>query len=275
MAAPRAEVDAGDENQPSHWKRGSEPERRESGNVPGNGPDRSDRSEPREPREPQAHDRPAGQPGQPVRPREPREPVQPVQPAQPVRPSIGPPVERPRWRGNQRPVDDPRLVPDRGDRNDARDPRPDMNRDHDQRTWNRDQRAWDRDGHDRNWNRDRSWDRNYWRDDRGRQWPHERNWYDRYRFDHFHFYGGRYVARQRFFLGYYYLPFAYVPRVWVIGDWLPAAFFYDGRYFVDDYWRFDLYDPPYRCRWLRVRGDALLVDIGTGEVLDVVYDLYW
>jgi Ni/Co efflux regulator RcnB len=173
---------------------------------------------------------------------------------QPARPSSGPLIGRPQWRGNQP---------------------PDTNRDRNQRTWDRNPQTWDRSGADRNWNRDRNWGSNRWRDDRGREWPHERGWYDRYRLDHFHFYGGRYVARQRFFLGYYYLPFAYAPRVWVIGDWLPSPYLYDGRYFVDDYWRFDLYDPPYGCRWVRVRSDALLIDIGTGEVLDVVYDLYW
>jgi Ni/Co efflux regulator RcnB len=55
---------------------------------------------------------------------------------------------------------------------------------------------------------------------------------------------------------------------------LPFAY-YDDRYVIEDYGRFDLYDPPFGCRWVRVRGDALLVDLETGEVLDVVYDLYW
>jgi len=132
----------------------------------------------------------------------------------------------------------------------------------------------DRD-HDRDHDRDR--DRDHWRDDRGRDWHHERGWYDRYRHDHFRYDRGRYYSRTRFYFGYYYSPrtyYSYTTRAWRRGDRLPFAYF-DDRYFIDDYWRFDLYDPPYRCRWLRVRGDALLVDIDNGDVLEVVYELFW
>ena len=32
---------------------------------------------------------------------------------------------------------------------------------------------------------------------------------------------------------------------------------------------------PYASNWVRVGDDALLVDLRTGEVLDVVYELFW
>ena len=59
-----------------------------------------------------------------------------------------------------------------------------------------------------------------------------------------------------------------------MGDRLPSSY-YARRYVIHDYWRFDLYEPPYWAHWVRVRNDALLIDRDTGEVMDAVYDLYW
>jgi Ni/Co efflux regulator RcnB len=164
----------------------------------------------------------------------------------------------------------------RGDRRYARDPRPETDWTREQRDQSR--RDWDNNRHDdhdnRNWNRDRDWDRYHWRDDRGRMWHWDRGWYDRYRFDHFRFYQGRYFARERFRFGYYRAPYGFSTRIWLRGDFLPFGYFNDG-YVVRDYWSFNLFDPPFGCRWVRVRDDALLVDIATGEVVDAVYDLFW
>ena len=200
----------------------------------------------------------------------------------------------------------------RGERRYARDPRPnfnsgdsrrddnrDLNRhygdDRSQRNWQGDHdsnrnRDYRRDGddrrsgsdrdRDRNWNRDRdrNWDRDRdryrWRDDHGRYWYNERGWYDNYRADHFRYRDGRYFSRQRFSIGFYYAPWGYSPRFWLQDWWLPVSY-YDDRYVIYDFWRFDLYEPPYGCRWIRVGSDALLVDRYTGDVVDVVYDLYW
>lgn len=114
-----------------------------------------------------------------------------------------------------------------------------------------------------------------WRDSQGRDWRANRGWYDRYRVDHFRFNGGRYFARQRYALGGYAWPRGYSRRVWLAGEWLPSVFFIDGRYDLNDYWFYDLYEPPLGCHWTRVGDDALLIDELTGEVLDVVYDLFW
>ena len=195
---------------------------------------------------------------------------------------------------NGRPSGDRPAISDRGERRFARDPRPPTKWDHDQTNWNNDGhgdrqdsrergpgRNWDRGGGDQrardgnNWNGDRGWDQNHWRDDHGHDWHHERGWYDRYRVDHFRYYGGRYYGRTRYSYGYYYLPFAYTSRVWIAGDWLPSAYIYDGRYFIDDYWRFGLYEPPFGCGWIRVSGDALLIDLATREIVDAIYNLYW
>ena len=114
-----------------------------------------------------------------------------------------------------------------------------------------------------------------WRDSPGHDWRANRGWYDRYRVDHFRFNGGRYFARQRYSVGGYAWPRGYTTRLWLAGEWLPLAFFIDGRYDLNDYWFYDLYEPPIGCRWTRVGNDALLIDEVTGEVLDVVYDLFW
>ncbi|WP_375403326.1 RcnB family protein [uncultured Sphingomonas sp.] len=50
--------------------------------------------------------------------------------------------------------------------------------------------------------------------------------------------------------------------------------------FAQDYWLDDPYDyrlpPAYGpYRWVRYHGDALLVDLRTGRVIDVVYDIFY
>jgi Ni/Co efflux regulator RcnB len=166
-----------------------------------------------------------------------------------------------------------------GDRKGFNDPRPNTNWqvDHNSgrqrgddhgRGNDRDDRNWNRDN-DSHWNRDRDWHDRY-----GRDWRRDRGWYDQYRYNHFRRYNDRFFARERFFIGYYYAPRGYGSRVWLVGDFLPFTYFGD-RYFLDDFNRFDLYDPPYGCRWVRVGSDALLVDIESGYVLDAISSLFW
>lgn len=144
----------------------------------------------------------------------------------------------------------------------------------DDRRW--DDRRWDdKRGHERRWS-DRRWDeRSSWRDARGRPWRYEPRWYQDHRLRYFRYDRGHYYARERFHIGLYVVPRGYSYRVWRIGDWLPYGYYDGGRYALHDYWRYRLYDPPYWAMWIRVRDDALLVDVDTGEVIDVVYDLFW
>ena len=47
-------------------------------------------------------------------------------------------------------------------------------------------------------------------------------------------------------------------------------------YYFLDYDAYDLPPPPYGYRWVRYGPDALLVNVYTGEVEDVVYGIfYW
>jgi Ni/Co efflux regulator RcnB len=115
-------------------------------------------------------------------------------------------------------------------------------------------------------------DRN--RDDGDRN-NYNRNEYDRYRANNYRYDQGRYFARQRFSIGYYWLPRGYTSRVWFIGEWLPFALYDDVRYHIDNPWRYSLYDAPIGCHWIRAGSEALLIDYYSGEILDVVYNLFW
>ncbi|MCB1624549.1 MAG: RcnB family protein [Pseudomonadales bacterium] len=124
------------------------------------------------------------------------------------------------------------------------------------------------------WRDNNGWHGNSgWRDNRGRYWQYDRGWYDRYRVQYYRYDRGRYFARNRFAIGVYLWPSGYRSRVWLAGEWLPSVY-WSSRYYIDDYDRYALYEPPYWGRWIRVGNDALLVDRETGEILDAVYDLY-
>jgi hypothetical protein len=114
----------------------------------------------------------------------------------------------------------------------------------------------------------------YW-DKRGRGWRYEPRWYQSYRHTHFRYYGGRYYGRERFYISFYVFPRGFSYRNWRVGEYMPYSYYYNARYDLDDYWRYDLYDPPYWAHWVRVGNDALLIDYDTREVIDVVYDLFY
>jgi hypothetical protein len=131
--------------------------------------------------------------------------------------------------------------------------------------WDRDRSRsgnWDRDrSRDGNWDRSRSrssnWDRN-WRNDRRYDWQ-------RYRYANRSIYRpGRYYSPYR---GHSYTRFS-------IGFGLDPLF-YSSRYWISDPWHYRL-PPAYAgTQWVRYYDDVLLVDVYTGEVIDVIYDFFW
>lgn len=127
----------------------------------------------------------------------------------------------------------------------------------------------DRDGR-RDWRRDRDGDRDWRRDrDRDRRWSrdwrrdHRYNWYS---------YRNRYGSLFR--LGRYYDPYGWRYRRFSIGfDLWPN--YYRSRYWLNDPWHYRL-PPVYGpYRWVRYYDDALLVNIHTGHVVDVIYNVFW
>ena len=59
-----------------------------------------------------------------------------------------------------------------------------------------------------------------------------------------------------------------------IGFYLDTLF-YSSRYWIDDPWTYRLPEVYGPYRWIRYYDDALLVDIYTGEVVDVIPNFFW
>lgn len=83
-----------------------------------------------------------------------------------------------------------------------------------------------------------------------------------------------YRAPNRFRFGNYYKPRGWYYRRWTFGDFLPALFF-ARTYWITDYTDFGLPYPPPGCVWVRYGDDALLVDQYTGEIIQVVYGIFY
>ena len=102
-----------------------------------------------------------------------------------------------------------------------------------------------------------SWSRDWRRDNRY-------NWYS---------YRNQY--RDRYRLGRYYAPYSnYSYSRLSIGFRLGSLFF-GSRYWINDPWQYRLPEAYGPYRWVRYYDDALLVNIYSGEVVDVIYDFFW
>ena len=134
-------------------------------------------------------------------------------------------------------------------REDRRDWRQD--RRGDRRDWRQDRRETRRD-----WSR--QWNRSAWRSDRRYDWQ---NW--------------RYRNRNIYRLSPYYSPYRnHRYSRFSIGVFLNSLF-YDQRYWIGDPWQYRLPAAPYGTQWVRYYDDVLLVDVYTGEVVDVIYNFFW
>ncbi|HEY2355866.1 MAG TPA: RcnB family protein [Phenylobacterium sp.] len=120
-------------------------------------------------------------------------------------------------------------------------------------------RGWDRDldGHrpgDPNWSRD------------GRHGPPQ------------HWERGRYPpvywAQNRFRIAPYRAPYGFFVRSWAFGDFLPSAW-YAEDYWLDDFLDYGLPYPPPGYEWVRVGGDAMMIDRYTGRIVQVVRGIFW
>jgi Ni/Co efflux regulator RcnB len=150
--------------------------------------------------------------------------------------------------------------------------------------------GWDRGGdqgrrdNDRGRDRDRNWNngrdgrfeqnRNY----RDNRWTDNRNRWDRgWRSDrNYNWQGYRNQYRDRFRIGAYYNPYGYNYGYnrFSIGFYIDSGF-YSSRYWISDPYQYRLpavYGP---YRWIRYYDDVLLIDIRSGEVVDVIYNFFW
>ena len=125
----------------------------------------------------------------------------------------------------------------------------------------------DRDGNWRDGDRDRNWRdghrrydnnwRNEWRRDRRYDWRRHRN-----------------SNRSAFRFGIYYDPFGYSYRPYSIG-WPIRSSYWGSNYWLRDPWMYRL-PPVYGpYRWIRYWDDAILVDMRSGRVVDVIHNFFW
>lgn len=104
----------------------------------------------------------------------------------------------------------------------------------------------------------RSWNNN-WRNDRRYDWNRYRNY-----------------NRGAFHLPRYYAPYGWNGgyRRFSIGFRLAAPLF-GQNYWIDDPYDYRLPAAYGPYRWVRYYGDAILVDVRSGNVVDVIHDIFW
>lgn len=105
---------------------------------------------------------------------------------------------------------------------------------------------------------DRRWNRHDWRRDSRYNWSGYRNQH-----------------RNVFRVGRYYSPYGnYRYNRLNIGFFLNRGF-YGNRYWINDPWQYRLPQVYGPYRWVRYYDDVLLVDIYSGEIVDVIHNFFW
>jgi hypothetical protein len=80
--------------------------------------------------------------------------------------------------------------------------------------------------------------------------------------------------RSHFHLGFYYDPFGWGYRPYLVG-WRLWPAYYSSRFWITDPWYYRLPYAPPGYRWIRYYDDLILVDTWDGRVVDVIYDFFW
>lgn len=80
--------------------------------------------------------------------------------------------------------------------------------------------------------------------------------------------------RSLFHIGLYFDPFGWNYRRFGIG-WRLWPSYYSSAYWLDDPYMYRLPYAPFPYRWIRYWNDALLVNMYTGQVVDVEYNFFW
>ena len=96
----------------------------------------------------------------------------------------------------------------------------------------------------------------------------------RHDFSGFRDYHRTFRAPRRFRADYYRRPAGWYEHRWAYGEFLPTAFWVRD-YWIVDFEDYDLPPPPYGAIWVRVAGDALLIDEDSGEIITVAYDVFY
>jgi len=86
-------------------------------------------------------------------------------------------------------------------------------------------------------------------------------------------YQHNFQAARAFRIGPYQHPPGWAPHHWGYGEILPRAY-WAAPFLIADYWLFALEVPPAGYEWVRDDHDALLVNTGNGEILQVEYGVF-
>jgi Ni/Co efflux regulator RcnB len=86
-------------------------------------------------------------------------------------------------------------------------------------------------------------------------------------------YQHNFQAARSYHIGAYRRPAGWVSHHWAYGQILPRAY-WASQYLLADYWLFSLEVPPAGYEWVRDDDDAVLVNTGTGEILQVEYGVF-
>jgi len=81
-------------------------------------------------------------------------------------------------------------------------------------------------------------------------------------------------APRRFHAPDYRRPNGWYGHRWSFGEFLPSLF-WAPNYWLNDYYRYGLPQPPYGTVWVRDGYDALLIDRNSGEIITVEYDVFY
>lgn len=100
------------------------------------------------------------------------------------------------------------------------------------------------------------------------------NWNVRPRHFDVHVYRRVYTSVHRYRWRPYVRPHGWYYRRWVYGEVLPRIFWVRD-YWIADFWMFGLPVPPYGYEWVRYGDDAVLVNTDTGEILQVIYNVFY
>jgi len=86
-------------------------------------------------------------------------------------------------------------------------------------------------------------------------------------------YQHNYQAARSYHVGVYRRPLGWVAHRWGYGQILPRAY-WAAPYLLADYWLFALEVPPVGFEWVRDDTDAILVNVTTGQIIQVEYGVF-
>lgn len=109
--------------------------------------------------------------------------------------------------------------------------------------------------------------RGYERPTPPRGWDNRPQQVDRGAYQH------NFQASHSYHIGVYNRPHGWVAHRWAYGQVLPRAY-WAPPYILSDYWLFGLEIPPAGYEWVRDDTDAILVNVQTGQILQVEYGVF-